>query len=76
MFMGERCVISKANISFAAFYLAFEQWLAPSQRHQLTGAGLIWLMQAQDRFNLHVEGRKVFVLNCTIPGEQRDMVGS
>lgn len=75
-FLDEKCTSSKANIPFVAFQLAFQRWLPSNQRYQVTRDGLFWLMQAQDRFNLHVEGRKVFVLNCTIPEEQRDMVGS
>ena len=75
-FLDEKCLDSKTDLSFVSFHLAFERWLPSNQRHQITRDDLSLLMRGQDRFNLYVDGHKVFVLKCTIPEEQRDMVGS
>lgn len=70
-FFDERCVKASSNLSFQAFVTAFEHWLPEDKRHECTRDDIFYLMQSQDRFDMHVSrnaitGQKVTVLCCAI----------
>lgn len=75
-FIKKKCVHANTNLSFASFCVAFQRSLPAERQEEYSQSELLSLMRGQYYFDLHFDGRRFFVVNCTIPGEQREMVGS
>ena len=75
-FIQNKCTRANTNLSFASFCIAFQRYLPAERQDEYSRSKLLSLMSDQDQFDLHFDGRRLYVVNCTIPGDQREMVGS
>ena len=75
-FIQKKCACANTNLSFTSFCIAFQRSLPAERQDEYSRSTLLSLMRDQDQFDLHFDGRRLSVVNCTIPGYQREMVSS